>query len=240
MDALSQFTQSQSEEQRSQAQKAMNDASGEGRGSQINVPGTYRMRAKTVIGKDGKVWPRFEISDVPKTKGDLVLKVILECVDSTEVVAKGDIAFINVYVMKGAGATEEKIRNTASFAKPILVALTGKKDIQFTNAFLSEHFSVDVGSDKKVARTHKMNQDVMVVLESSVNQTTGKPYFGMKSLRAAAADDKSRSVKSMAAVTDGALAGDIKSGQGELRASSMNMSDFDGDVPQGDAVVEDS
>ena len=236
MDALDIFSQSQSDSQKSAAEAALNNASADAKGKSIDIPGTYRVRTKSVNTKKG-VWPRFEISDQPKTKGDLVLKLLLECVDGTGVVAKGDTIFHNIYVKKGAGATDEKIRNTASYAKPQLCALTGRKDMRFSDADLRSFFTVDVDAQGKITRQHKMTAEVMVVCENSVSPTTGKSYFSIKSMRPAAEGDHSISVKSSAPVSDGALASEIRSSQGELKTENMDMS-FDGDVPT--ETVEDS
>lgn len=245
IDALSQFTQSQTQDQQSKAEKAMNDASSEGKSKTIDVAGTYRMRVKTVVSPKG-VWPRFEISTRPKTDGDLVLNILLECVDGTPAVNRGDTFFVNVYVKKAPGATDEKIRNTASFCKPILCALTGRKDIPFTDDFLREYFSVDIDDQGKITRMHKMNSDVMVVIEKGRNPTTGKEVLGHKNIRAALEGEVSKSVKNSDPVTAGAVlekGKEIQASQGEMKKVEMDMSlptSFDGDaIPSGD-TVEDS
>ena len=249
-DVLSAFAGNLSPEEQAARDNAIDHASADGKGKIIDIPGTYRMQPmKVMFGKEGRVWPRFFLSDQPKTMNDLKLDIALSCVDGSfddnknPVVNKGDIFFITLTIKKGPGADMKKIENTAAYAKPVLCALSGSKDAKFTDEFLRNYFTVDI-KDKEVVRDHKMTHDVMVVLANSVDKATGKSYFNGNIIRPAKDDDKSMSVKSFAAVTDGAVAAagkEVSESRGDLKPSTMSMPlDGGDDMPlPGGVTIED-
>lgn len=235
------------EENVSAAQDAMNSASSESKGSKIEVPGTYRGRVKVLISKKNdttKVWPSFTISDKPKSKGAVQLNLVFEVVDGTSSVPKGSTTFYTLTMAQPKTASEEKIKNTASFAKPVLCTLTGAKEIQFTNAFLIEHFTVDTKEDK-VIRDHKMNKEFMFVMDYSgeyLNVKNIRPPADHKDAKGNIVLERSRSAEIQ--ISEGATADASAAVGAEIAGATtgkaMNM-DFNADInPTGDDIPMDS
>lgn len=91
---------------------------------QIDWPGRYRVRVKSVRAKDGRVWPTLDKQD----DGRWVYTIIYEQVDDAKGSAKGASFFSSLTVVAADNATQEKKDNTARFCKPQLCALAGDKN----------------------------------------------------------------------------------------------------------------
>jgi hypothetical protein len=228
--------------------KALADkTSEEQQGSFISVPGTYRVKVKSMMSskENKKTWPSFSISDRDSTKGDFVLNLLFECVDGTEAVAVGDTIFSNIIVAKDAGADQKKKWNTIKYAKPILHVLLGKKKtVSYENAFLAANFTAGFDDSGKVIRDHMMKDEIMIVVEENYSETTKKRYCNIKNYRMpndnAETKEHSISIRSHTAVTDGAIS-EIANSKGNLkRSEGLNMGSEDFEVPPETPPTEDA
>lgn len=233
-DALSIFS---SNEDYAKTKELADKTSDEQQGHAIATPGTYRVKVKSMMSKKegNRTWPSFSISDRDNTKGDLILNLLFECVDGTDAVQPGDTIFAKVFVAKDAGADEKKKANTIKYAKPVLHVLLGKKKtVSYDNAFLGANFTAGFDETGKVVRDHMMKDEIMVVVEERYNETTRKRYYDIKNYRmpndTVTEKEKSVSVKSHAAVTDGAVS-EIANSKGPLQQdpglSTNSSEEFD-------------
>lgn len=142
------------------ASAEFNKASAENQGkndASIDWPGRYRVKVKSVRKKDGsKQWPGLN----KDSKGRWVYSLIFSQSDSHPTSPKGASVFHNIYVVSEPGATDEKKANTAKFAKPQLVALSGDRDFQLKD--LQVKGCDTYGPDGAITRPHAFTAEYMV------------------------------------------------------------------------------
>jgi hypothetical protein len=213
--------------------QAIDSASSTGeRANAISVPGSYIMKVKTVVAKkkDGEllISPKIGLSDSLKSKGALQLHFLLEVTEPTEAVEKGATVFHTITLAQPNGATDEKIRNTSSFMKPIVCALIGKDRFDLTPEFV--HGTMEIDYDEttlKITRNHGLTQPVMVVCEEYV-KANNQQGIRVKSVRALRPGDKSISVK-QAASENADLAQTAKAIEGSAGQVTVESTDLDYD-----------
>lgn len=142
------------------ASTEFDSASSENQGksdSKIDWPGRYRVKLKSVRKKDGSQnWPGLS----QDSSGRWIYNVIFAQVDSHPLSPKGASAFDNIYVIAAPNATDEKKSNTAKFAKPKLVALSGNRDFKLAN--LQTEGCDTYGPDGKISVHHKFSGEYMI------------------------------------------------------------------------------
>lgn len=236
----------QSNTQIGKTQQAIDSASSTGdRAAAITVPGSYIMKVKTVVAKkkDGEllISPRIGLSDSAKSKGALQLNILLEVVEGTEAVPVGSTIFNTITLAQPDGATDEKIRNTSSFMKPIVCALIGKDRFDLTPESVNELMEIEYDEQTlKVTKTHGLTQNVMVSCEEYA-KSNGDPAIRVKSMRAVRPGDKSISIK-QEAVENADLAKTAETINNATTSVSVEAADLDYD-PSMDAAefkVEDA
>lgn len=188
--------------QMSKTQEAINSSSSTGQMNQpIKVPGSYLMKVRSFVMKKKnettvKPFPNVIMSETTKTKGDLQLSLNLEVIDGTEAVPKGSNIFYTLTLMKAEGTDGVKALNTLKFMKPVICALTGLQNFEFTEKFVTETLMIDYDTASlKITREHKMDKTVMCVVEESVNPTNNQVSCRIKSIRPATVGEKSVSIK---------------------------------------------
>ena len=227
-------------------QQAIDNASSTGdRAGAITVPGSYIMKVKTIVTKKKDdsllISPRISLSDSVKSKGALQLNFALEVVQPTEVVEVGSTVFHTITLAQPDGATDEKIRNTSSFMKPIICALIGKDRFDLTPEFV--HGTLEIDYDEttlKVTKNHGMDQTVMVVCEEYL-KTNNQQGIRVKSIRAVRPGDKSVSVKQTptenADLTQTAQTIEQSTGQVKVESTELN---YDPSLDNSEFQVEDA
>lgn len=218
------------EENQSRTQEAINAAPSTGQDNEsVKVPGTYLMKVKSFVmrkkNEDPKPFPSVIVSSKASTLGDLQLNLCFEVVDGTEATPAGAGLFYTLTLVKSPEADKTKAENTVKFMKPIICALVGQKNFNFTEAFVTENLTIGYDpTNGKITRDHKM-KPVMCVVEESVNPNNGRVGCRIKSIRAASLGDKSVSIKVEAQETaslDNQVIKNIKQGQGSVKVESIN------------------
>lgn len=237
----------QSNTQIGKTQQAIDSASSTGeRSAQINVAGSYIMKVKTLVAKkkDGDllISPRIGLSDSAKSKGALQLHLLLEVVEGTDAVEAGSTVFHTITLAQPDGATDEKIRNTSSFMKPIICALIGKDRFDLTPDSVNEIMEIDYDEQTlKVTKAHGLTQTVMVVCEEYAKTNSDQTGIRVKSVRALRPGDKSVSVRQEA--SDNAdlakTAAQIESSSGTVSVESSDL-DYDPSMDNAEFKVEDA
>lgn len=141
------------------------------RNVKIDFPGRYRVKVKSIRTKEGKVWPTLE--KVQKS-GAWAYSLIFEQVDTAEDPLNpgpGASIFDTITVLQPEGATQEKIENTARYAKPKITALSGGNAAFQLGELASRGLDI-YGPDGKITRHHEFTHEYMIDVE--VNRQT--PY----------------------------------------------------------------
>lgn len=166
-DDLGKFFSSISGENQERVQRAIDNAQGE---KTSVFPGKYIMQVLSFAWKDKnsgemKVVPSFYIT----RKNSLQLRIALEVTDGgTKEVPAGSTIFHNVTISPAQNADDAKIETIMRFTKPILQALTGVQNIEFTKDWLSEYCSAEykeVAGQYKMSKDHKMKKKVYVIVD---------------------------------------------------------------------------
>jgi len=183
------------EEDRKEIRTTTDQASSEGTPQKIEVPGRYRVKARSFAwrNKDTKEMDMFPKLTIAKKTKALMLQLSLAVVDGTDLVSAGSTVFHNIVLTPAKGATKEKVGNTVRLMKPQLVALTGLDSIDVGNiGWVEDHLVTEykeVDDKFELVKEHKMNQEVMAVIDETLYE--GKSQYQIKSLSKAMPGDKS-------------------------------------------------
>jgi hypothetical protein len=241
--ALDFFSKNQ---QVSKTRDAIEGASSTGEKSEpLSVAGSYIMKCKTIVAKkkDGELllMPGLKTSTSTKSAGALQLDIALEVIVPTEVVPKGASIFNTITLAQADGATDEKIRNTASYMKPVICALTGLDKFDFTPDFVNEYLGIDYDPETlKVLRNHKMIREVMVICEE-YPKSNGTKGIRVKTIRQVRPGEVSSSIK-QEAVDNAELirtADAIEASAGTVTVETSAL-DYDPNMDSAEFQVEDA
>lgn len=173
--AVSDFFDNQSAEEKQQAQSSYNKQDDEG-GSFENtpvLPGKYVMEASSFAWeKDGKFNSRPMLNI--NSKGSLMATVSLKVTEGTAEVKKGSSVTAFISLVPKKGSTDEKVNSTMRMMKPQLIALTGQKEITIAQGwfeeFLTAEFEKQPNGKFKVIRDHKMKEKVYVEVNERLDE----------------------------------------------------------------------
>jgi len=203
------FLTNQSEEDKAKAQKATDASSSTQSSLRVGVSGKYRMRVRNFYAVKNNVETVFPKVEISSKKKSLMLTIMLETVDGTELVPAGSTTLHNITLMPAPGSSDELYANTAKMSKPQLCALLGIKDIKITDyQWLFDNVGVEY-KDKKIVKDHKMKEEVMVEMVDDWYNNALKIKVNGGSIRPAMPGEKSKSNTPPAdagtAVTDGVV-----------------------------------
>ena len=165
----------------------------------VGVPGKYLMRVKSIVSKkkDGGIFAT-PVTEISANKGVLMLVLMMEVVDGTEVVEKGSILYHRITLLPKPGSPQDKLETTLRFMKPAVKALTGLDKIEISEAFFKEYLTIDYVTEPevKLVRDHKMTGTVYATVEEQYNDTLNKKECRIRFINKAKPTDKSYSIKS--------------------------------------------
>lgn len=168
-ESLGSFFSEMSKENQDRVQNSINRTQGGAR--KVVLPGKYVMEVSAFAWKDKKSGEIKKVPDFNITRRKaLQLKIVLAVADEgTEAVPKGSSLFHNINISPAQDSDDSKIDTIMRFTKPILMALTGSKNISFTQEWLHEFCTADFEEDEngnfKITRDHKMKGKVFVTVD---------------------------------------------------------------------------
>jgi len=224
------FLTNQSGADKEKAQKAIDKSSSTQSSLRINVSGVYRVRVRNFYATKNNVVTVFPKVEVSSRKKSLMLTIMLETVDSTDLVPAGSTILHNITMIPAPGSSDELYVNTAKMSKPQLCALLGVKDLNITDAnWMYENICVDYDEKGKMIKDHKMTCEIMAeVIDEWYNNTLKQKVNG-GSIRPATATDKSKSNTPANA--------ESQKSDGTVIKSDDSREDVDNKVIQGSALA---
>ena len=158
----------------------------------VEYPGKFLCRVREFIGKDKPAKGRYVApTTYTSEKGQFMLNVVFEVIDGTPHVPAKALLFHLQTLLPAPDADETKANNTLRFMKPVVKALTGLEgEVPITEEFFKT-LTIDVDGNYKVIRHHKMDRDVICVVEEAWSDKMKKWQYRVKYINRANPNDKS-------------------------------------------------